>query len=79
MTIGHDRLVKELPEFESKICELKECDPSFAKLLNDYNKLESKIASIHSGLHPELDNLLVELKKRSLTLKDRMYIVLKNT
>ncbi|KZN28433.1 YdcH family protein [Pseudoalteromonas luteoviolacea] len=79
MTIGHDRLVKELPEFESKICELKERDPDFAKLLNDYNKLESQIATIRGGLHPQLDSLLIELKKRSLTLKDRMYIVLKNS
>lgn len=78
MTVGYENLVRELPEFESKICELNMCDPQFTKLLNDYNILEHRIAIMKDRAHPNDETLLVDLKKRSLTLKDRMYIILKN-
>ncbi|KZN30794.1 YdcH family protein [Pseudoalteromonas luteoviolacea] len=78
MTIGYENLVKELPEFESKICKLKARDQQFSKLLNDYNLLENRIAILKDRACTDDGALLTDLKKRSLTIKDRMYIMLKN-
>ncbi|AOT08975.1 YdcH family protein [Pseudoalteromonas luteoviolacea] len=71
-------LVKELPEFRSKIDELKLTDDEFAKLSQDYYALEQQIIACEKNNERMCDTKLKELKIRCFTIKDRLYMRLKH-
>ena len=75
MTTKHD-LVHELPEFRDKIHALKMSDAHFAKLFSEYHERDHEIHRIEQGVEATSDEVLEDLKKQRLRLKDELYRML---
>jgi len=71
----HD-LHHEFPEFDSKISELKVANAHFKKLTEEYDEVNHAVHRIESGVETPADEVLNELRKRRLLLKDELYILL---
>ena len=72
-------IIQEFPEFESVISRLKNNDPTFTRLLADYDHADKKIYGIEQQMLPVADNYVHELKRQRLRLKDRLYQFLRET
>ena len=73
--IHHD-LVHELPEFREKIHQLKLEDNHFAKLFDEYHKVNNDVLRLESENIPVTDEAFETLKKQRLHLKDKLYNIL---
>jgi uncharacterized protein YdcH (DUF465 family) len=73
----HD-LIHELPEYKDKIHELKNSDPHFANLFDQYHEVEHEVRRIEEGNETTSDDYLEERKKLRLSLKDQLFEILKN-
>jgi uncharacterized protein YdcH (DUF465 family) len=71
----HD-LIHEFPEHRERIHELKVGDQHFARLFDEYHKLEHQVRRIEEGVETTSDNYLEDLKKKRLKLKDTLYVML---
>lgn len=71
----HD-LHHEFPEFDSKISELKVANAHFKKLTEDYDEVNHSVHRIESGAETSADEVLTELRKKRLLLKDELYALL---
>ena len=71
----HD-LLHEFPELQEKINELKETDPNFAQLMEQYDTLDKRVRELEELAQPVADETMEDLKKERLLLKDRLYAVL---
>jgi uncharacterized protein YdcH (DUF465 family) len=71
----HD-LIHEFPEHRERIHELKVGDQHFARLFDEYHKLEHQVRRIEEGVETTSDNYLEDLKKKRLKLKDMLYVML---
>ena len=71
MRIPHE-LALEFPEDAALIEELKRTDHDFAKLVERYDDMNERIFRIESDDEPTLDEVLEDLKKQRLVLKDRI-------
>ena len=65
----HD-LIHELPEHKERIHQLKISDEHFAKLFDEYHELDHEILRMEEGIETPSDDVLEELKKKRLYLKD---------
>ena len=74
----HD-LVSELPEHRERILELKATDSQFGKLYDEYHKLDNEIWSMEEGIETPSDEVLEELKKKRLYLKDQLFSMIMKT
>ena len=72
----HD-LLHEFPELEGKIESLRQTNPDFAHLMNDYDGLDARVRQLEELGVPVADETIEELKKERLALKDRLYIILR--
>ena len=68
----HD-LVHELPEHRERIHQLKTSNEHFAKLFDEYHELDHQILRMEEGIETPSDEVLEELKKKRLYLKDQLY------
>ena len=68
----HD-LHHEFPEFDSKISELKVADAHFKKLTDEYDEVNHSVYRIETGVETPVDDVLTELRKKRLMLKDELY------
>ena len=66
-------IIREFPEFESVISRLKNHDPTFTRLLVEYDQTDKKIYGIEQQQVPVTDQYAHELKRQRLLLKDRLY------
>ncbi|UCB55025.1 MAG: DUF465 domain-containing protein [Thiotrichales bacterium] len=73
----HD-LVHELPEHRERIQQLKTTDKHFEKLFDEYNELDDQILRMEEGFETPSDEVLEELKKKRLFLKDQLYSMIMN-
>lgn len=73
----HHHLVKEFPEYKDEIHELKTSDAHFSKLYGEYNDLDNNIYRIEEGIENTSDDVLEEMKKKRLALKDELLAMLK--
>ena len=73
----HD-LISELPEYKERILELKESDEQFGKLYDEYHALDSEIWGMEEGVETPSDEVLEELKKKRLHLKDQLFSMLQH-
>lgn len=65
------------PEYRDLISQLKQSDKRFARLFDEHNELDEKIANMVKNLVTgNLDEVEV-LKKQKLHLKDQLYQILK--
>jgi uncharacterized protein YdcH (DUF465 family) len=71
----HD-LHHEFPEFDSKISELKVANAHFKKLSDEYDEVNHAVYRIESGAETTTDEVLTELRKERLHLKDQLYALL---
>jgi len=73
----HD-LIHELPEHKERIHQLKMSDKHFAKLYDEYNELDQQILRMEEGFETPSDDVLEEVKKKRLYLKDQLVGLIKN-
>ena len=68
----HD-LVHELPEHRDIIHQLKMNNNHFARLFDNYHKVNHEIHRIETGVENTSDDYLDNKKKQRLHLKDELY------
>ena len=73
----HD-LLHEFPEHQDKIHQLKTENHHFRKLFDEYHELDHQLLRMKSGIETATDEALMELKAKSLHLKDELYKMIKN-
>lgn len=73
----HD-LHHEFPEYHDQITELKTSDGHFQRLFKEYDDLDHELKRIEQGIETPEDNVVEELKKQRLHLKDQLFVMLKN-
>jgi len=76
MFAEHHDLVHELPEHKERIHELKVSNSHFARLFKDYDELDHELRRIQLDIETPSDEVVEELKKRRLHLKDEMFRML---
>jgi uncharacterized protein YdcH (DUF465 family) len=72
MPITHHPLIQEFPEQRAVIHQLKERSAHFQKLMDSYEDLDKEIFRMEEGIETPADEVLTELKKRRLDLKDQI-------
>jgi uncharacterized protein YdcH (DUF465 family) len=73
----HD-LIHELPEHKERIHQLKISDEHFAKLFDEYHELDHQVLRMEEGIETPSDEVLEELKKKRLYLKDQLFSMIMN-
>jgi len=73
----HD-LIHELPEHKERIHQLKMSDKHFAQLYDEYNELDQQILRMEEGYETPSDDVMEEMKKKRLFLKDQLVEIIKN-
>lgn len=72
----HD-LIHEFPNLTDKIDELRTSNATFAQLMKEYDELDARIRDLEELGQPVADETIEELKKKRLSLKDRLYAFLR--
>ena len=62
----------EFPEKAAKIHQLKTSNAHFAKLADEYHEVNREVHRIETDVEPASDDVLEELKKKRLWLKDQI-------
>ena len=65
------------PEFRDLITELKGQDARFSRLFQRHNELDQEIKNMEMGLVPAGGQLIEQLKKEKLLLKDQLHSILR--
>lgn len=77
MPIENHSLINEFPEMRDRIHRLKMTDHHFARLFSEYDAVEHSVHRIEVGAQVTSDEVLEDLKKQRLKLKDEIYALLK--
>ncbi len=72
----HD-LLHEFPEHKEKIHNLKVSDNHFRKLFDEYHELDHDVHRLETGAEITKDEVLNDLRKKRVHLKDQLYSYLK--
>lgn len=73
---AHD-LVHEFPDLQGKISALRTNDTHFAELMDEYDQLDAEIRRLEELGQPVCDETMEDLKKKRVTLKDQLFLVLR--
>lgn len=73
---SHD-LRHEFPDLDAKIQTLRDANPAFASLMDNYNGIDAKVRQLEELGTPVADETIEDLKKERLLLKDRLYALLR--
>lgn len=65
-------LHEEFPEAEETLRTLKANDAHFARLADDYHTINREVHRIETNVEPAADEVLENLKKKRLHLKDQI-------
>lgn len=63
-------LHEEFPDLAARIHELKIGDPHFAKLADAYHDLNRTVHRMETGIEAVAEQVIEEMKKKRLALKD---------
>jgi uncharacterized protein len=74
---NHD-LHHEFPQFANKITDYKMSNHHFKKLFDDYHHVNKEIHRIETGAEATTDDVLNDLRKKRVHLKDELYGILTN-
>lgn len=74
---NHD-LHHEFPEFKDKIHELKMSDGHFQRLFKEYDEIVHKLHQIEQEIETPSDDVIEEMKKQRLHLKDQLFVMLRD-
>jgi uncharacterized protein len=69
-------LIDEFPEHKDKIHDLKMNDHHFRKLFDEYDEVDAEIHRIESGAEATIDDVLNDLRKKRVHLKDELSAIL---
>lgn len=72
LTETHD-LISEFPDHEETILSLKQSNPHFARMCDEYREINGEILRIEHEEQAASDFYLEESKKRRLQLLDQIY------
>lgn len=70
MTHVPHELIEEFPDLQGEISTLKAQDAHFAKLVDEYHKLNRSIHRAETNVEPTDDFNMQEMRKQRLHLKD---------
>ncbi len=73
---SHD-LFHEFPEYKNRIAELKDANPQFAVLYDQYHAVNDEVERIELQIENPSDFYTEALKKKRLHLKDEIYAILR--
>ena len=76
MGLEHHTLLNEFPEHKEKIHLLKINNNHFRRLFDEYGELDKEIYRIESGEEPTSDEVVEQLKKKRLHLKDELLLMI---
>ena len=76
MTHTPHELAADFPEHADRIHALKESDPHFARLMEEYHELNRKVHRAETLVEPRSELSEVDLRKRRAHLKDELYRML---
>ncbi|MEQ9314290.1 MAG: YdcH family protein [Henriciella sp.] len=65
-------LAEEFPDAKTRIHDLKESDPHFARLADQYHEINREIHRIETNVEPASDLHETDLRKKRLYLKDQI-------
>ncbi len=71
----HD-LTEEFPDDRERISELKTSNGRFARLAEDYNKVNRQIHRVETRVEPASEDVEEELKRKRVRLKDEIALML---
>lgn len=74
---NHD-IYHEFPEHTEQIDKLKTADLDFARLVENYTRINREVIRIEQCVEPRDHFYLEELKKKRLVHKDRLYAFLRS-
>ncbi|SFO29871.1 hypothetical protein SAMN04487859_12416 [Roseovarius lutimaris] len=69
-------LHEEFPELSSKITEMKQSDPHFGKLADEYHEVNRAVHRAETLVEPMEELAEVEMRKKRAALKDELYQML---
>jgi len=72
----HD-LHHEFPEYSDQIHALKISDTHFQRLFKEYDDINNTIKRVEQEIETPSDEVVEEMKKQRLHLKDQLYVMLK--
>ncbi|MBD3620311.1 MAG: YdcH family protein [Chromatiales bacterium] len=73
MFAEHHDLLHEFPEHRERIHALKTQDAHFAKLFDEYHALDRELRRVQQEIETPSDEVVEDLKKQRLHLKDQLY------
>lgn len=65
------------PEYRDLITRLKTEDAHFTRLFDEHNELDQRIKNLEARIELGTDAEIETLKKEKLSLKDQLYVILK--
>ena len=68
----HHDLASEFPEYKEKIHELKANDAHFARLFEEYEKVDKEVYRIEEQIETPSDDYTEQLKMKRVQLKDEL-------
>lgn len=72
-------LHEEFPEAANTLHALKTSDAHFARLADEYHTVNREVHRIETDVEPASDDVLEDLKKKRLNLKDQIAAILAAT
>lgn len=76
MFAEHHDLAHEFPEHKERIRTLKMENGHFAKMFDEYDELDHELRRIQQEIETPSDEVVEELKKKRLHLKDQLFQML---
>lgn len=66
-------LAEEFPQHAQRMHDLKQTDGHFARLFDDYHRVNRAVHRAETDIEPMEDVALVDLRKQRAALKDAVY------
>lgn len=66
-------LAAEFPEYNDRIHDLKQTDPHFARLADEYHSVNRSVHRAETNVEPMSPMAETELRKKRAALKDEIY------
>jgi uncharacterized protein len=77
MTHTPHELAADFPELAGRIHDLKERDPHFARLMDEYHEINREVHRAETLVEPMSEEAEIGLRKKRAALKDALYRLLK--
>lgn len=72
-------LAEDFPEYAERIHDLKQSDAHFAKLMDEYHKVNREVHRMETEVEPVATHTEEEARKRRVALKDDIAAYLKSS